>query len=324
MVVVHTEELLGFLRYKPHRGEIDRIRSFLVEKGTFSAKPLESGLFPATGLTERTSYTGYRNVWVRDNIYLSYSYYVAGQPDIAVRNVRALMAYFSKYNWRFEDVIEGKANPDNAMERPHIRFDGTNLEEITQEWNHAQNDALGYFLWFFCRLANTNALDVQVGDLGTIALFAHYFQAIRYWDDADSGHWEEEKKLAASSLGVVVAALEELTHLIARDPCGTHCAYKDRVVDTRFLDELINKGKKALDSILPWECVAPLSHQRRYDSALLFLIYPLRIVEGEMADRILADVIGNLEGDYGFRRYLGDSFWCRDYKDVPQEIRTTI
>jgi phosphorylase kinase alpha/beta subunit len=43
-----------------------------------------------------------------------------------------------------------------------------------------------------------------------------------------------------------------------------------------------------------------------------------------MADQILSEVINNLQGDYGIRRYLGDSFWCRDYQELPAEIRTTI
>ncbi|MDJ0677697.1 MAG: hypothetical protein QNJ36_20320 [Calothrix sp. MO_167.B42] len=31
-----------------------------------------------------------------------------------------------------------------------------------------------------------------------------------------------------------------------------------------------------------------------------------------------------MRGDDGIRRYLRDSFWCRDYKDLPEEIRTSI
>ena len=37
-----------------------------------------------------------------------------------------------------------------------------------------------------------------------------YFQAIRYWQDEDSGHWEERRKIEASSIGAVVAGLREL------------------------------------------------------------------------------------------------------------------
>jgi phosphorylase kinase alpha/beta subunit len=53
---------------------------------------------------------------------------------------------------------------------------------------------------------------------------------------------------------------------------------------------------------------------RRYDAALLFLIYPLDVVSSEMARKICEDVVANLQGDNGIRRYIGDSYWTADYK----------
>lgn len=77
-------------------------------------------------------------------------------------------------------------------------------------------------------------------------------------------------------------------------------------------------------AILPAECVdRDPSRNRRYDAALLFLIYPLEVVGGSMAEQILDDVSQCLQGRYGIRRYLGDSFWCADYKlKVPSAKRT--
>ncbi len=44
----------------------------------------------------------------------------------------------------------------------------------------------------------------------------------------------------------------------------------------------------------------------------------------EMADHILRDVETYLQGDYGVRRYLGDSFWCANYKSLQRpEMRTS-
>jgi phosphorylase kinase alpha/beta subunit len=208
------------------------------------------------------------------------------------------------------------------MERPHIRFDGRTLTEINQEWEHAQNDALGYFLWFYCKLARENLVEPQPEDWETISLFPLYFQAIHYWQDEDSGHWEESRKIEASSIGVVIAGLKELKQLLAEARLNLH--YRDQSITLQFLDELIEEGTAALYNILPAECIQPEPKARRYDAALVFLIYPLQVVEGEMAEQILADVIDNLQGDYGIRRYLGDSFWCRNYKDIPPEIRTTV
>ena len=212
------------------------------------------------------------------------------------------------------------------MKRPNIRFDGRNLEEIDQEWNHAQNDALGYFLWFYCKLTREGYIKPEQDDLETLALFPFYFDAISYWQDEDSGHWEEDRKIEASSIGVVIAAIKEFKQLLIETSFTFQCKYKGKSITAEFLDELINKGNISLREILPSESKNPKSQQRRYDAALLFLIYPLQVidVEEEMADKILKDVMENLQGDYGISRYLKDSFWCRDYKDIPEEIRTTI
>jgi len=42
-----------------------------------------------------------------------------------------------------------------------------------------------------------------------------------------------------------------------------------------------------------------------------------------MADRIVQDVHLNLQGEYGIRRYLGDSFWCSNYRtNLSEQDRT--
>src|SRR5262249_27588090 len=116
--------------------------------------------------------------------------------------------------------------------------------------------------------------------------------------------WEEVRKVAASSIGIVVAAL---------DAWGT-----------RFPAEWKLTGKRALESILPSECVqTDVAKNRRYDSALLFLIYPYQVVSMEMAERIVSDVTTHLMGPHGIRRYLGDSYWCADYKEkLAADVRT--
>ncbi len=322
MLVVHNNRLGDFLRDGYSLEEIQRLYAFLEDNNTFRFPALENGLFPAALVSSDTEYTGYASVWVRDNIYLAYSHYIVGKANIAVRNVKALMVFFQKFQGRFSTIIEGKVNPDRVMKRPHIRFDGRNLAEINQEWKHAQNDALGYFLWFYCKLAREKLVAPQTKDLETLALFPLYFQAIRYWQDEDSGHWEEPRKIEASSIGVVIAGLKELKKLLAE----THLTpyYQNQSLTPQFLDDLIGTGTAALYNILPAECIQPEPQARRYDAALLFLIYPLQVIEGEIAEQILRDVIDNLQGDYGIRRYLGDSFWCRNYKDLPSEIRTTV
>lgn len=324
-LVINNSEILNLLKSNYTKEDICKLKDFLSNKKTFDDKCLENGLFQAAMLAEETEYTGYSSVWVRDNIYVAYSYYLIGRVNVATKNVKTLMTYFRKHKRDFEKIIEGQVAPEEIMKRPHIRFNGRNLEKIDQEWNHAQNDALGYFLWFYCKLAIEGHIEPELYDLETLVLFPFYFQAIHYWEDEDSGHWEEDRKVEASSIGVVVAGLKELKQLLTKKTHLTsHCRYKVQFVTSEFLDELIDLGTISLDKILPSECIQPAPKQRRYDAALLFLIDPLKVVESEIADRILNDVIRNLQGNYGIRRYLGDSFWCRDYKDIPEQIRTTV
>ena len=47
---------------------------------------------------------------------------------------------------------------------------------------------------------------------------------------------------------------------------------------------------------------------REYDGALLFLVYPLEVVGDAMGNRILRDIAENLEGPYGIKRYVGESY----------------
>lgn len=325
MLIIHNEQLRNRIKSDSRYTlrEIRDISTFLESKGTFDFSPLENGLFPAARVKKETEYTGYANVWVRDNIHIAHAHYVIGSIEIATKNANTLMTYFKKHRRRFMDAIESRQAPQDPMRRPHIRFDGHNLEEITNEtWAHAQNDALGYFLWFYSRLANQQILEIHQEDVDMLALFALYFKTIRFWKDEDSGHWEETRKKGASSIGVVVAALREFQQLLRKT--SFDCQYKNKPV-TGLLEKLTTRGEKALRRILPSECIQRTSTKnRRYDAALLFLIYPMRVVEQDTADQILSDVQENLMGDYGIRRYIGDSFWAPDYKrKVAPEKRTS-
>jgi phosphorylase kinase alpha/beta subunit len=216
--------------------------------------------------------------------------------------MKSLMSFYRKYKRRFTDIIERRVDPTNPMNRPHVRFDGDHLQELPEKWSHAQNDALGAFLWLAAKLADECHWSAEEREL--LATVARYLAAIRYWTDEDSGHWEESRKISASSIGVATAALE------ARDNAAE--------------SDSLRAGHQALRKILPSECIqSDPAKCRRYDSALLFLIYPYQIVTGEMADLILADVKSQLLGPYGIRRYLGDSYWCADYKQkLAADVRT--
>lgn len=300
---------------------LKHLQTFLSANKTFEFPRLSTGLFQAANLSDRGTYTGYQNVWVRDNIHIAHAHYVVGKTDIAVRALGSLMHFFAQQQAAFDDIIEFPILRRKAMKRPHIRFNGAKLACNAESWSHAQNDALAYFVWLSCKMALDRQLTLSDADWQVLGRFPLYFNAIEYWQDADSGHWEEAPKIEASSIGVVVAAMTVMQALMTKE-ARENLTIDALEINHALLENLITQGRQALDKILPHECIQQ-GAERAYDSALLFLIYPLDIVSTTQADAILQNVITYLQGEFGIRRYLGDSFWCADYDQlVDQSLRT--
>lgn len=304
-------ELKHRIRQSYSVADMRSLRTLLSQHDTLTFRALENGLFPAAA-EEAASHTGYQAVWVRDNVHVAHSLLVDGDSAGAVRAIRSLAEHFESQSKRFDAIIQDPSLAVMPSNRPHVKFKGYPPGEIPN-WAHAQNDALGYFLWMFCRLARLEYLTLGGSHTALLGRFVRYFQAIRYWEDEDSGHWEEMRKNEASSIGVVCAGLRELRSLI-HSPRGNDLKDLSTAVPSAVLDTLVDAGLARLAEILPAECIQPPPRRRRYDSALLFLIYPLRIVDDAMADQILSDIRENLQGEAGIRRYPGDSFWCADYR----------
>ena len=328
MIIINNSEKASWIKDSYRVEDIEKLWQFLAQKETLKFCPLANGLFSAASTESSTEYTGYQAVWVRDNIHVAHALYHWGTPaekQTAVRTIVSLADFFVKELDAFKNVVNAGRAPKDQMARPNIRFKGQTLERIDQEWNHAQNDALGYFLWFFCKVVEDKLLqpNSQYGELLNFLVF--YLDAIEYWQDEDSGHWEESAKIEASSIGAVVAGLKAMKRLLVSDRnfANSLGIYRGKTVTPNLLDHLIANGEAALREILPWESRQP-NKERRYDSALLFLIYPLQVVSDEQASQIVTDVVGNLQGEYGISRYQNDSFWCKDYQDIPENIRTSI
>jgi phosphorylase kinase alpha/beta subunit len=307
-LIIQNDAIKGMIRDRYSPQEVRDIYDMLVAKGTFQFPALSNGLYPAAILSKEVEYRGYGNVWVRDNVHVAHALLLRGEWETAAKCMRALMSFFIKYRSRFLDIIEGRVDAEDPMNRPQIRFNGILMEELSEHWPHAQNDALGYFVWLYSKLLAEGYFVPTEEELETLELFPPFFWKINFTQDEDSGHWEEERRISASSIGAVVAGLRALR----------------KYRGNGSLTDLIVQGETALEAILPWECVQDHPRKkRRYDSALLFLVYPLEIVDSTMAAQIVEDVAGNLAGDYGIRRYFGDSYYCPDYdKIVPPEWRS--
>ena len=304
---------------------VDRVQSIaaaLQEHGALAFAPLSTGLYPASSAADLGA-SGYGRVWVRDNVYVALALLESGRPQAAAAVAMALMAFYRKHQHRLL-ASPSDGSPRGLANRPHVRFDGESLEEISGEvWPHAQNDALGYCLWLCARLARRQVITPDAGDFETLALLANYLCALHYWDDEDSGHWEETRKRSASSIGTVVAGLQEWTALLEERSDGTPVGMsRTALIDTAV--SATQAGLEALAGILPSECTQPSPLQnRRYDAALLCLLYPLDVVRGEMADIILGDVREHLQGEIGIRRYPGDWYWAPDYDSRLSEADRT-
>lgn len=192
--LVNNSVLKGLTRSSYTKSNLANIQQLLAAHEVLDFTAIQRGSFPAAATADSDN-TGYQFVWVRDNVYVAYAHYVMGEYKTAARTLTGLMTYFQKFSCRFADVIENPALKEQVMQRPNVRFDGEHLTEVDEDWEHAQNDALGYFMWLYCKLAaqfetsKLIALDAEAYEM--LLKFLLYFDAIRYWEDADSGHWEE-------------------------------------------------------------------------------------------------------------------------------------
>jgi hypothetical protein len=313
-LVINNDELRPLLQVRYTLGTLAPVRRALDEQRTLDFPRLPNGLFPAATVAPHSERTGYKNAWVRDNVHVAHAHWVNGNAKAAVDNVHALGEFFTRYRRRFVSVIQDPTLARGRGNRPHVRFNGETLTELPEKWPHDQNDALGYFVWLYLKLATAGELTPARWSADTLALFPKYFHAIQYWQDPDSGHWEEPpRKVAASSIGTVLASLKQMKFW--SECCPEAARQFQAQVTEEFLDELISRGAEALNAILPWESRgSELTSSRQYDAALLFLIYPLKIVDDRQAEQIVHNVINNLQGEYGIKRYLGDSFYCTNYE----------
>jgi len=308
------------MEYRP--GDWESLMQLLYEKNVFHFPPLATGLFSAALVTKETESTGYKSAWVRDNVHVLNAHLECGDRRTAVKGAVALCRFFHRHRHRIEAILENPLHAHDETKRPHIRFDGETLREIDMPWPHAQNDALGYFLWLWgARCSNPNGFarlwepPVEAWEIETVSLLLQYLHVIEYWHDEDSGHWEEERKISASSIGAVVAATKRLRTL-------------ETVLPPNMLalcEMLHESGSRTLAQILPFECVQQDERKnRKYDSALLFLIEPLQVVDEKTAETIVGHVCEHLLGEHGVKRYPGDSFYCTNYEsNVPEESLTT-
>jgi hypothetical protein len=293
--------------------QVAALREKLARAGTLEVRANEHGIYAASASQAEDAATGYQNAWVRDNAMVAFSRFACGDAESAIRTARGLTAFLKTQTEKMERIIAKPKRKEEVQERPHIRFNAKTLQENEEEWAHAQNDALGEAVWLRFLLANEVGFALEAEERELWALFPAYFDAIQYWKDADSGAWEEARKVNSSSIGAVMAGLREMDRYL-RD--GNEIGG----VKKSALSDLLKKGRRVLEVQLPFE--AP--PERKSDAAVLLLIYPLNVVTDARMRRFIVSLTrARLMGDAGIRRYLGDSYFCQDYDEwYPPEERS--
>lgn len=272
------------------------VKGLLLASGSLDFPTYQSGMTPASVLPgDIGNRTGMGYAWIRDNAHAANSLLENGDIPKASGIVRAILEIFKNNQSKIDDIISGAVSPSEVMNRLPVRVEGDTLA-ATGQWPNAQNDSIGYALWIVSRAVLAGAVELGDDDRLIIDKLIAYLGAIAYWQDEDSGHWEEDRKLHASSIGVVVAGLESLKQ-----------NNRLNVSDVTSLEDLIAKGRLALDHLIADDC--PL------DASLIFLVEPLGVVGSEQAAKIVRMIETNLLRDYGVVRYPDDSYWAADYRD---------
>lgn len=243
-----------------------------------------SGLFLASS---KNVETGYDKAWLRDNVYETLAFEYAGEWDVVRKTYHTLLDIFDKHIDKINWATTNK--PFESWQFIHARYNPETLEEFWESWGNKQHDAVGAILFKLAdyELQGKSMLR-DAKDRRTVQTLIYYICNVEYWHDADSGMWEENEEVHASSIGAVVAGLR-----------------KWQEVGTMDVDQdAIDRGQAALDALLPRE-----SESKFTDLALLSLIYPYNVVSPEMAHQIVENLEYHLAKDKGVMRYKFDRYY---------------
>ncbi len=260
----------------------------------------DSGLFLAS---KKGVNTGYDKSWLRDNFYETIAFEVLGDWDTVEKTYRSILNIFIRYEEKIDWAIMEK--PKESFKRIHARFNPDNFDEFWEEWGNKQNDAIGCILYRLGELETNQKRSIIKTDdhIRVVNKLVKYLEAIEYWHDPDSGIWEEQEELHASSVGACVAGLKSIA----------------RVPQIAVPITLIKAGERALNALLPRE-----SDTRFTDLSLLSLIWPYDIVREDQRNVILNNIEYHLLKERGIIRYKGDRYYNKNADGISEEAEWTF
>lgn len=260
----------------------------------------DSGLFAASKKGEET---GYDKAWLRDNFYECLAFDIMGDYDTVYQTYRAILDIFKKHEYKIDFAISKK--PQHTYQFIHPRYHPETFDEYWEEWGNKQNDSIGCILYGLGNLEKDHAgfIVENEDDRRVVQKLVWYLSTLEYWHDEDSGMWEENEEVHASSIGACIAGLKMAKH----------------IKGVTVPDALIAKGRKALADILPRESKAKFT-----DLALLSLIWPYDVVPEKMVGEILDNVEYHLLKDRGVIRYKGDRYYNANVDGWSEEAEWTF
>ncbi len=260
----------------------------------------ESGLFAAS---KKGIGTGYDKAWIRDNFYECLAFEVVGDMDTVRKTYRAILDIFKKHELKIDYAISSK--PVYTHQYIHPRYNPQTFDEYWEEWGNKQNDSIGCVLFKIGDLERRQEgiVIADDDDRRVVQKLVWYLSTLQYWNDPDSGMWEENQELHASSVGACLAGLKMI----------------NGVQGIEVPDTLIQKGEEVLHHLLPRE-----SPGKFVDLALLSLIWPYNVVNAEERDRILENLEYHLVRDRGVIRYKGDRYYNKNEDGVSEEAEWTF
>ena len=260
----------------------------------------ESGLFAASC---KTVTTGYDKSWLRDNFYECLAFEVLGDWAVVEKTYSALLKIFLKHEYKIDHAIKKK--PEHKHQYIHARFHPETFDEFWEDWGNKQNDSIGCILFNIGRLELHHKRSVlkTENERRIVNKLVQYLTSIEYWHDKDSGIWEEDEEVHASSVGACIAGLELIS----------------KVDGINVPDEIIDKGYKKLNELLPRE-----SEKKFVDLALLSLVYPYDVVGPEQRDEILKNVEYHLLKKRGVIRYKNDYYYNKNPDGYSEEAEWTF
>ena len=259
-----------------------------------------SGLFAAS---RKNSKTGYNKSWLRDNFYECIAFEIVDDWDVVKKTYRALLDIFIKHEYKIDYAIMRK--PKHKHEYIHARYNPDTFDEFWEDWGNKQNDSVGAILYKIGQIEHHEGIKIleNQDDVRIVNKLVRYLESIEYWHDEDSGMWEEDEEVHASSVGACVAGLKNVSNLK-----GVHVP-----------PELIRKGKKTLSMLLPRE-----SKKKFVDLALLSLVWPYDVVTQRQREEILKNAEYHLVKRKGLIRYKNDYYYNKNPDGYSEEAEWTF